>query len=609
MVMSVKTTQPVRVGFYDIERTIGKGNFAVVKLARHRITKTEVAIKIIDKMSLTPDNLKKVYREVEIMKRLSHPNIIRLYQVMETQSMLYIVSEYASQGDIFEYISHNGRLRESEAQRKFFQIASAVDYCHRHGIVHRDLKVENLLIDGCGQIKIADWGFSTFFQPDGALTTWCGSPPYAAPEVFEGKVYTGPEIDIWSLGVVLYVLVCGALPFEGSSVQVLRDRVLAGRFRIPFFMSTDCESLVRKMLVVDPARRLTMSQVLRHRWLQTGSPPPAPLPPPPPTEINEHVLRVMQGLGIDTSVTRQSVLRHAYDHHAGIYLLLDERLRHHRSSYPCPAGCGLARRRPSSVAEQAARLTAGPDTAEPTPAPAPGDGGAPSFDEGVEVDIVDELLPSTAPTGASGAGVRHPPVARKPSDGALAPESPFGSVTSTESNNFESFDSQMEPDMFSSSSSCYQPPALAKPPCRPTLACRHSVRHNPLETAAGGRRSPVSFREGRRASDGLVASQGLVAFSHRLNQGQKAGGFTELSCLQQEHACLRAQVTRQRHGQLKRPPRPRCCYKPAAVAAELLQPELHFQPIAEDAAAGDGWDNLQYSLANCQITPRLSADS
>ena len=201
--------------------------------------------------------------------------------------------------------------------------------------------------------------------------------------------------------------------------------------------------------------------------------------------------------------------RHAYDHHAGIYLLLDERLRHHRSSYPCPAGCGLARRRPSSVAEQAARLTAGPDSADTTPPAAPGTGGAPSFDEGVEVDMADELLTMTAPapTPAPSPGGRHPPVARKPSDPALPSESPFGSVTSTESTNFESFDSQMEPDMFSSSSSCYQPPSLAKPPCRPTLACRHSVRHNPLEPAAGGRRSPVSFREGRRASDGLVASQ------------------------------------------------------------------------------------------------------
>ena len=201
------------------------------------------------------------------------------------------------------------------------------------------------------------------------------------------------------------------------------------------------------------------------------------------------------------------MLRHAYDHHAGIYLLLDERLRHHRSSFPCPAGCGLARRRPSSVAEQAARLTAGPDSADPAPAPAPPAGGAPSFDEGVEVDMADELLNTPSAVPAPGPGGRHPPVTRKPSDGALAPESPFGSVTSSESNNFESFDSQIEPDMFSSSSSCYQPAALAKPPCRPTLVCRHSVRHNPLETAPGGRRSPVSFREGRRASDGLVASQ------------------------------------------------------------------------------------------------------
>ena len=212
----------------------------------------------------------------------------------------------------------------------------------------------------------------------------------------------------------------------------------------------------------------------------------------------------------------QSVLRQAYDHHAGIYLLLEERLRHPRGGCPYPATCGLARRRPSSVAEQAARLTS-----EPTPAATPAAGGAPSFDEGVEVDMADELIPAPAvptATSATAAGVvRHPPVARKPSDGALAPESPFGSVTSTESNNFESFDSQMEPDMFSSSqldpdmfsssSSCYQPPAPAKATCRPTLMCRHSVRHNPLEPAAGDRRSPVSFREGRRASDGLVASQ------------------------------------------------------------------------------------------------------
>uniref|UniRef100_A0A2K5YF30 non-specific serine/threonine protein kinase n=1 Tax=Mandrillus leucophaeus TaxID=9568 RepID=A0A2K5YF30_MANLE len=146
---------PVRVGFYDIEGTLGKGNFAVVKLGRHRITKTEVAIKIIDKSQLDAVNLEKIYREVQIMKMLDHPHIIKLYQVMETKSMLYLVTEYAKNGEIFDYLANHGRLNESEARRKFWQILSAVDYCHGRKIVHRDLKAENLLLDNNMNIKIA----------------------------------------------------------------------------------------------------------------------------------------------------------------------------------------------------------------------------------------------------------------------------------------------------------------------------------------------------------------------------------------------------------------------------------------------------------------------
>ncbi|KAJ2951831.1 hypothetical protein O0L34_g13994 [Tuta absoluta] len=128
-------------------------------------------------------------------------------------------------------------MAEQAARKKFWQILSAVEYCHERRIVHRDLKAENLLLDANMNIKIADFGFSNYYAQGELLATWCGSPPYAAPEVFEGKRYTGPEIDIWSLGVVLYVLVCGALPFDGSTLQSLRDRVLSGRFRIPYFMS------------------------------------------------------------------------------------------------------------------------------------------------------------------------------------------------------------------------------------------------------------------------------------------------------------------------------------------------------------------------------------
>ncbi|KAL1509115.1 hypothetical protein ABEB36_003907 [Hypothenemus hampei] len=365
--MSEKMTKnPVRVGFYDIERTIGKGNFAVVKLARHRITKTEVAIKIIDKSQLDAGNLQKVYREVDIMKRLDHPHIIKLYQVMETKNMIYLVSEYASQGEIFDYIARYGRMSEEQARIKFWQILLAVEYCHNRNIVHRDLKAENLLLDSNNNIKIADFGFSNYFTPGGQLSTWCGSPPYAAPEVFEGKKYVGPEIDIWSLGVVLYVLVCGALPFDGCSLQALRDRVLSGRFRIPYFMSQDCESLIRKMLVLEPNKRVTVQQIKKHRWIQMGSLPSfPPTIPTSNTHPNEQILRLMQSLGIDSVKTRESIRSGCYDHHAAIYFLLLDKLRSQLIGGENQTGVReVQRRRPSNVAEQAMRKIGRASTTE-----------------------------------------------------------------------------------------------------------------------------------------------------------------------------------------------------------------------------------------------------
>uniref|UniRef100_A0A7N6B3W5 non-specific serine/threonine protein kinase n=1 Tax=Anabas testudineus TaxID=64144 RepID=A0A7N6B3W5_ANATE len=233
-----------------------------------------VAIKIVDKTQLDDENLKKIFREVQIMKLLKHPHIIRLYQVMETERMIYLVTEYASGGEIFDHLVAHGRMAEKDARKKFKQIVAAVHFCHCRNIVHRDLKAENLLLDHNLNIKIADFGFSNIFSRGQLLKTWCGSPPYAAPELFEGKEYDGPKVDIWSLGVVLYVLVCGALPFDGSTLHNLRARVLSGKFRIPFFMSTDCEYLIRHMLVLEPSRRLTMEQICKNKWMRQGDPDP-----------------------------------------------------------------------------------------------------------------------------------------------------------------------------------------------------------------------------------------------------------------------------------------------------------------------------------------------
>ncbi|XP_055866728.1 serine/threonine-protein kinase SIK2-like isoform X2 [Biomphalaria glabrata] len=294
------------------------------------------------------------------MKLISHNHIIKLYQVMETKNMLYLVSEYAPNGEIFDYIAQHGRMSEPEARKKFWQILSAVEYCHNHRIVHRDLKAENLLLDANMNIKIADFGFGNFFEPNEQLATWCGSPPYAAPEVYEGKKYLGPQIDIWSLGVVLYVLVCGALPFDGANLQVLRDRVLSGRFRIPYFMSSECEHLIRRMLVLEPSKRYSIVQIQSHRWMQMEGGYPKSAPPSPIIgynascgEFNEQILRIMQSLGIDQKKTMEALRKDAYDHYTAIYYLLLDRLRHHRSSFPNDGRIDARRRRPSTIAEQA----------------------------------------------------------------------------------------------------------------------------------------------------------------------------------------------------------------------------------------------------------------
>uniref|UniRef100_A0A673KWD3 non-specific serine/threonine protein kinase n=1 Tax=Sinocyclocheilus rhinocerous TaxID=307959 RepID=A0A673KWD3_9TELE len=335
---SCAQARPLQVGFYEINRTLGKGNFAVVKLARHKVTKTQVAIKIIDKTRLNSANLEKIYREVQIMKLLNHPHIIKLYQVMETKDMLYIVTEYAKNGEMFDYLTSNGRMSENEARKKFWQILTAVDYCHRHHIVHRDLKTENLLLDANMNIKLADFGFGNFYNAGEPLSTWCGSPPYAAPEVFEGKEYEGPQLDIWSLGVVLYVLVCGSLPFDGDSLPALRQRVTEGRFRIPFFMSQDCENLIRKMLVVDPAKRISVAQIKQHRWMLADPSAPHQTLSLSLTDYNsnlgdynEPVLSIMQTLGIDRQRTVESLQNSSYNHFSAIYYLLLERVKEHRS--------------------------------------------------------------------------------------------------------------------------------------------------------------------------------------------------------------------------------------------------------------------------------------
>ncbi|XP_064302366.1 serine/threonine-protein kinase MARK1 isoform X9 [Phalacrocorax carbo] len=312
------------IGNYRLLKTIGKGNFAKVKLARHVLTGREVAVKIIDKTQLNPTSLQKLFREVRIMKILNHPNIVKLFEVIETEKTLYLVMEYASGGEVFDYLVAHGRMKEKEARAKFRQIVSAVQYCHQKCIVHRDLKAENLLLDADMNIKIADFGFSNEFTVGNKLDTFCGSPPYAAPELFQGKKYDGPEVDVWSLGVILYTLVSGSLPFDGQNLKELRERVLRGKYRIPFYMSTDCENLLKKLLVLNPIKRGSLEQIMKDRWMNVGHEEEElkPYTEPEPDFNDTKRIDIMVTMGFSREEIHESLVNQKYDEVMATYLLL-----------------------------------------------------------------------------------------------------------------------------------------------------------------------------------------------------------------------------------------------------------------------------------------------
>ncbi|XP_052352746.1 MAP/microtubule affinity-regulating kinase 3-like isoform X10 [Oncorhynchus keta] len=346
------------VGNYRLLKTIGKGNFAKVKLARHILTGREVAIKIIDKTQLNPNSLQKLFREVRIMKILNHPNIVKLFEVIETERTLYLVMEYASGGEVFDYLVAHGRMKEKEARAKFRQIVSAVQYCHQKHIVHRDLKAENLLLDADMNIKIADFGFSNEFTMGNKLDTFCGSPPYAAPELFQGKKYDGPEVDVWSLGVILYTLVSGSLPFDGQNLKELRERVLRGKYRIPFYMSTDCENLLKRFLVLNPAKRGTLevredseNQIMKDRWINAGSEEDElkPFVEPEQDIADQKRIDVMVGMGFSPEEIQESLAKMKYDEITATYLLLGRKSSELEPSVSTSSSnLSLAKPRPTS---------------------------------------------------------------------------------------------------------------------------------------------------------------------------------------------------------------------------------------------------------------------
>jgi len=268
------------VGHYKLDKTLGLGAFGKVKLAQHLVTNQKVAIKILNKGKIRHmEMVEKVRREINILKMCTHPHIIRLYEVIDTPSDIFMVMEYVAGGELFDYIVSRGRLAPDEARQFFHQIVSGVEYCHYHGIVHRDLKPENLLLDADNNIKIADFGLSNVIHDGYFLRSSCGSPNYAAPEVISGNLYAGSEVDVWSCGVILYALLCGTLPFDDESIPNLFKKIKSGMYSLPSHLSQLSRDLILRMLVVDPIKRISIAEIRQHQWFLHKLPAYLALPP------------------------------------------------------------------------------------------------------------------------------------------------------------------------------------------------------------------------------------------------------------------------------------------------------------------------------------------
>lgn len=255
-----------RLGQYKIVKTLGEGSFGKVKLAVHEISQQQVALKIISRRKLvTRDMAGRIEREIQYLQLLRHPHIIKLYTVITTPSEIIMVLEYAGK-ELFDYIVTHGKLAENQGRKFFQQIVCAVEYCHRHKIVHRDLKPENLLLDDQLNVKIADFGLSNIMTDGNFLKTSCGSPNYAAPEVISGKLYAGPEVDVWSCGVILYVLLCGRLPFDDEYIPALFKKIAQGNYSVPNYLSQGAVRLIKRMLQVNPVNRISIQEIRQDPW-------------------------------------------------------------------------------------------------------------------------------------------------------------------------------------------------------------------------------------------------------------------------------------------------------------------------------------------------------
>ncbi|KAF5205632.1 CBL-interacting serine/threonine-protein kinase [Thalictrum thalictroides] len=266
-------TSAALLGKYQLGKLLGRGAFGKVYHARNIQSGQSVAIKCISKQKIVKGGfISQIKREIAIMRRMHHHNIVKLYEVLATKTKIYFVLEFVKGGELFDKVA-KGRLNEDISRRYFQQLISAVGYCHSHGVFHRDLKPENLLLDEIGDLKVSDFGLSAVTEQirnDGLLHTLCGTPAYVAPEILAKKGYDGAKVDIWSCGIILFVLTAGYLPFNNVNLMVMYRKIYKGEFRCPRWISTDLKRFLYRLLDPNSETRITIDGILHDPWFVKG---------------------------------------------------------------------------------------------------------------------------------------------------------------------------------------------------------------------------------------------------------------------------------------------------------------------------------------------------
>ncbi|KAM7260239.1 hypothetical protein ACFE04_015980 [Oxalis oulophora] len=262
-------------GKYELGKLLGCGAFAKVYHARDLRNGQSVAIKVINKKKVTANAnlMANIKREISIMRKLNHPHIVKLFEVLATKTKIYFVMEFLKGGELFAKVANRGRFSEDLSRKYFRELISAVGYCHSRGVFHRDLKPENLLLDESGNLKVSDFGLSALtdhIQSDGLLHTLCGTPAYVAPEILSKKGYDGAKIDVWSCGVILFVLTAGYLPFNDPNLMAMYKKIYRGEFRCPKWMSNDLKRFLSRLLDTKPESRITIEEIMNDPWFKKG---------------------------------------------------------------------------------------------------------------------------------------------------------------------------------------------------------------------------------------------------------------------------------------------------------------------------------------------------